>query len=945
VTGGLDVALLGPLEVRLAGVPVAIPRGKPRALLALLVLHRDKVVSLDRIVDGLWGETPPPSARHLVHVYVSQLRHALGPDGKAVVVTQSPGYLFAGGAGSRDIDRFQSRLDSGTAALEDRRFNEAAEMLAQGLALWRGPALADVADAPFANVEVERLEELQLIALERRIDADLGLGQDSELGAELQQLVQRYPTRERLRAQQMLALYRSGRQADALEAFREARRVLVDELGIEPDDELRRLERAILRQDATLKLEEPSFDEGGGPGVRPLVDTPLIGRERELAEIAAMLQHHRVVTVTGPGGCGKTRLASEVAGASTAPDGVFWVSLQTVRESALVLPTIAAALGAENGLAERVADRAMLIILDNFEHVADAAPDVAQLSSSHPGLRLLMTSRERLRLRAEREYALAPLSEGPAVELFRERAEAADARFSAEAEVMLKICRRLDSLPLAIELAAARVKALPAPTLLARLDDRLSVLTSRTRDVPERHRSLTATIQWSDELLDAGERRLFRTLAVFAGGWTLEAAEEVCSAELETLESLVDKSLVRREGDRFSMLETIREYAGSQLTAAGDLDQTADHHLAHFLAYAEAAFPATSPTGPIRGAALEEYIAMIDAERDNLHGALMWALSRPQENERALRLAVALNPFWIRRSEYLHQALGWFGDLLRRRSELPPQFRAQALESAGRAAVYAGRGSSFRALLEEARDLFGAAGDERGVANVLADLGFVALHEGDFARAEEAFEGALEWFAKNPGEPAIYRMIQNLGELALDRGNLDRALDLFVQSAEDAHIAGDRVWHASAIHGQADVYLERSRFERADELYGQALAAYRSLRYPRGIASSLGGLAVTTAHLGDPATAGLLWGGVCAFEDRSHLRVIAGSARERYEGRLPRGDVRFETAANRGRALALEDVAARAAEGRRLHDISASRRRPRARSEHTPGARADLEQV
>jgi predicted ATPase len=368
---------------------------------------------------------------------------------------------------------------------------------------------------------------------------------------ELEALVSEQPLRERPRAQLMLALYRAGRQAEALQTYQDARRTLVDELGVEPSAALQELQASILRQERTLA---PVAKPEPTPRL-PAQPTPFLGRTHELAEIVKLLQcaDLRLLTLTGAGGSGKTRLALRAAAevAPDYPDGVFWVPLASLRDRALIPASIAQALAIrdERGLAAGIGERRLLLVLDNCEHLLAGAPMLGELLSACPNLKLLATSREPLHLSGEREYLVPTLAEDEAVELFRRRAYAAGPE-----QAVVAICRHLDCLPLAIELAAARTKILSPETLLERLDKRLPLLRGGPRDAPERQRTLEATIAWSHDLLSPGEKTLFARLAVFAGGCTLEPAEQVCDADLDGLQSLVEKNLVGRDGARFAML-------------------------------------------------------------------------------------------------------------------------------------------------------------------------------------------------------------------------------------------------------------------------------------------------------------------------------------------------------------------------------------------------------
>jgi predicted ATPase len=365
----------------------------------------------------------------------------------------------------------------------------------------------------------------------------------------------------------------------------------------------------------------------------PVPPTPLIGRERELVEAAALLRAHRLLTLTGPGGSGKTRLALELGAraAESFSGGVVWVPLQTLRDSELVVPTIARTVGARDGLVEHLGDRRMLLLLDNLEQLLGVAGKLGELLERLPNLKLLVTSREPLHLGAEQEYPVGPLREPEAVELFVDRATAVRPDFADE-EVAAEICRRVDCLPLALELAAARAKALSAAELLRRLDRRLPILTGGPRDAPERQRTLRATIAWSHDLLEPDEQGLFARLAVFPGGCTLEAAEGVCDADLDTLAALVDKSLVRREGERYWMLETIREYALECLEASGESEQLRRRHAEYYVDLAR------SVESLIRSPQAAALLDRLERDYANLREALAWFSGAG--SDRALRLAV-----------------------------------------------------------------------------------------------------------------------------------------------------------------------------------------------------------------------------------------------------------------------------------------------------------------
>src|SRR5581483_3430927 len=639
-----------------------------------------------------------------------------------------------------DALRLERLADEGRAALSAGDARRGAETLRAALELWRGTPLPDLEGAA-AIAEVARLDELRLAATEDLVDAELELGRHRRLVGELERLAAEHPLRERLRAQLMLALYRSGRQADALAVYQRARRTLLDELGLEPGESLRQLERKILAQDRSLDL---AVSAAASPRRIPAPPTPLLGRERELAALVELAHRDdiRLVTLTGFGGIGKTRLGLELVHrlAPEFRDGAAVALLAPLDDATLVARAILEALelpetgtDAESALVAALADLQLLLLVDNFEQVLEAAPLVARLLEAAPGLTVVATSRAPLRVRAEHEFVVPPLAEDEAAELFVARAHAADPAFALTEEnagAVAELCERLDGLPLAIELAAARTKLLSPAALLARLGNRLELLTGGSRDAPRHQQTLRTTLDWSYDLLDAEAQRLFRQLAVFAGGWTLDSAEAVCAIDapvLDALATLVDESLVgRRELDgtpRFAMLGLVRDYALERLAASKEEDETRRRFVAHFVALAEAAEPGLA--GPEQAA----WLARIEPEHDNLRAALAHALDAG-ETDAALRLVVGIRRFWQIHG-YLAAGRESLEAALAASEGTPSELRAKALNMLGILAGEQGDFDAARLSFTSAADEARADGATRALSSALVNLGNLSFFSGD----------------------------------------------------------------------------------------------------------------------------------------------------------------------------------------------------------------------
>jgi predicted ATPase/DNA-binding SARP family transcriptional activator len=867
----MEVRLLGPVQLLVDGRSVAVPAAKQRALLALLALHAGEVVAADRVVDELWGERPPPTAHKLVQTYVWQLRKLLGE----ALRTRAPGYELAITPEQLDRGRFEDLLARGQEELTAGDAERAAETLTDALALWRGVALCDVELHGFARQEAESLELQRVAAQEARIDAELALGRDAELIAELEGLVAAHPYRETPRAQLMLALYRCGRQAEALDAYTQTRRRLHQDLGLEPTPRLQELQQAILRHDASL-APTPSQ-----PAALPVPATRLIGRARELSNLQRLLRRRdvRLVTVTGAGGSGKTRLALEAAAqlASEFEHGAFFVDLAPLADPSLLVAALAQGIGvrerADQPLTETLtrflADKQALILLDNFEHLLAAAADVATVLATAPRLKLLVTTRARLRLSGEWELPLAPLDEADAVELFTARAQQASIDFQPDDTIAL-ICRRIDCLPLAIELAAPQLRVISTDQLLDRLEHRLAALGHGPTDLPSRQQTLRTTLDWSYNLLPDADQNLLARLSVFAGGFTARAAAAVAEASFEGLATLLEYNLLRRQGERFSMLETIREYALERLDDLDDGDELHTQHAEYFLELAEEATP------ELKGPRQAWWFDRLEADHDNLRAALAWSIGR--NVTQALRLTIALWSFWRSRS-YLSEARRWLDAALAQHAKHEPQLRARALEAASD--LTGSQGDFERALLlaDESGTLYRQIRDERRLARALVLQGWWALCMHDHARANLLFEQSR---ALSSEEGQTW---DRVGALALYEERYADAKLFFEKSLAAFETEANARGAAQAVFGLGLVALAEGRMEEAAANFRQSLEALRDLGDGGwGISYRLEGLAAVAVGA-DPAVAARLLAKAEAlrqdihhpldrFEEDTHQRTL-----------------------------------------------------------------------
>ncbi|MFF4238856.1 BTAD domain-containing putative transcriptional regulator [Actinomadura geliboluensis] len=930
--------VLGPLEVWTAGgAPVAVRGAKVRALLAVLIGHEGRPVPVDRLIDDLWGDAPPRNPSGALQVKVSQLRRALDeaePGARELVSFEDAlGYRLRADAESVDATRFTALLARAREAADPR---SRAGLLTEALELWRGPAFADFADTEFARPVAALLEEQRLTALEERAEAHLETGEQGALAGELGDLVERHPLRERLRSAYMRALYATGRQSDALKTYADLRTRLREELGLDPGPEIAELHRQILAQDPALAT---------APTTPPQTNLPaqiseLIGRDEAVVQVQAVLRSARLVTLTGPGGVGKTRLALETAARAAAdhPDGVWLVELAGLDRTAeasgghRLVETVTAALdirddtapglpcsGAPADPAARLADalrtRRALLVLDNCEHVID---DVAALGErllrAAPELRILATSQEPLGLAGESVWPVPPLQaphapadHGPAslrrfsaVRLFEARAAAAVPGFAidtANARAVAAICRRLDGVPLALELAATRLRALDVHDLAERLDDRFRLLSSGHRGTPARQRTLRAMIDWSWELLSGPERLVLRRLAVHHEGCTLEAAEEVCADGgdippedvLDLLARLVDRSMVVRAGGpgqaRYRLLESVAAYALDRLEEAGETERIRLRHLTFHVALAERAEP------QLHGPDQRRWLRRLDAEHANLRGALEEAVRR-RDAGHALRLVNALAWYWFLRGR-IGEGRRAFAMALAIQAEAPTATRARAEAWQAGLELLGGRTADVRTpseaiadpgeraraewflsdvllgagdlnlsrdLVERALPVFRRLGDRWGTAAALATEANHALVRGDLGALERSGEESLAIFEELGERWGRVRAVELLGRLAEIRGDHRRSADL---CRDGLRLAGELgLWLQVSLlqSGLGRIALLAGDHAESDRRHerGRTLAAEHG--YRPGEAFALTGLALTARRAGrlDDAEAHML---------------------------------------------------------------------------------------
>ncbi|MFI7689880.1 AfsR/SARP family transcriptional regulator [Nonomuraea sp. NPDC049655] len=972
--GQLRVGVLGPLSLVTAGGPARVGGARLRALLARLALDAGRAVRPETLAEALWDDAPPEAPMHALQSLVSRLRRVLGHPG---LLTSGPaGYRLAVEPDAVDAVRFERLVSQGRAAARDRPA-EAAAVLREALGLWRGPALADVRAAPFAAVEADRLERARLAALEDRIEADLTLGAGLTLGAdlrldgdltldgdplraglrlggglglvaELESLAAAHPLRERLHAQLIRALARDGRGAEALAAYQRIRVRLADDFGGDPGPHLQQAHLAVLRGDLPGPRQAagpPGTSGPGGPSVPsgspgppvpsgalglsgPLpssrshgnLDVPLtsfVGRDEDVRRVTGLLGRARLVTLVGPGGAGKTRLAGAVGRRLTPSGGVWFVPLAAVGPDdvpRVLLDLLrtrkegAPARAEPDDLVELLADDDLVLVLDNCEHVIEAAATLCgTLLSRCPRLRVLATSREPLRIDGETLHPVPPLDlpepgstpeaarSVAAVRLFRDRAAAVRPGFVLEGGALaaaVEICRRLDGLPLAIELAAARLRVLPVEAVAARLDDRFRLLTAGSRTALPRHRTLAAAVAWSWDLLDPGERSLLERLSVVRGSFTEAAAAAIGGSETaaviggagdvpELLAALVDKSLLHLVDSadpaepRYRLLETIREYGLQRLAQRAEVAATRDRHARFFLRLAEAADLHLRTADQLRP------LARLSAERDDLSAAIRWTVESGDAG-RAVRFGVALSWYWFLR-DFPPESLDLLGRVLQADGPADPRSRALVTAAHAIATVEAAGPEETDAAFDRIRTALAQLVPGTHPIAEMARLAVGIAAKGDHAAPAEGTD---------PWSRSLALLVS--GVLAMNNGHLAEAEDTLGRALAGFEQLGERWGQGMTLSALGSALVRSGAAAAAPALAERATRCFRELGMPEHTMENEVAAALHRAESGD------VDGGRRDLTGLLDRAGRSGSAESSTQARL--GLARLELAAGRAAA-------------------------------------------
>jgi predicted ATPase/DNA-binding SARP family transcriptional activator len=949
----IEFRILGLLEARVDAQVVTPRPAKPRALLAALVAHANEALSTERIIGMLWDDDETGGTKGVVQQYVNQLRTALEPGhlpkSPYEILTgtgTSTGYKLNVAPGQLDLQHFDRLVAEGRAALADGRPGAAASVLKVALDLWTGEALENVT-APFVQSARARLEEKRLMAIHDRIEADLALGRHADVIEELAAQLDAYPHREPVAAQLMLALYRSGRQHEALAVHEQLANRLREELGADPSREVQRLFEKILNQAEELDLpSRPDIGTGSpvGTGRLPAQVSSFVGRERQIAEVKQRLlgTGARLLAITGPGGAGKTRLAIQVASElqSAFRDGVVYVPLANVTDDELVASSLARAVGVRQkgdgsfweDVVEHLSQREVLLVFDNFEQVLPAATLLAQILEACARVSIMVTSRTAVDVYGAQEYAVSPLlfpnpkyqpdaltaDKYEAIQLFVDRARAVRPDFElrdANVSAVVGICAYLEGLPLSIELAAAMVRTLPPETLLDRLRLDLSQLDRGPPGLADRHQTLQATIAWSYNLLSNADRHLLRQLAVFSGSWSLDAAEAICestSGVLIGIDSLVRASLVRPEDGlhgqaRFGMLELIRQFAGEHLSQAREDVELTERHAQYYVRLAEAAAP------QLRGPLQAQYLAQLEVEHDNLRKVLIGS-HVSVDSQLRLRLGAALwMSFWETRWD-LNAGRTDLEALLATTPDIDTPERASVLNGAGALSWRLNEFEPARDWLEKSLEMNRRLGQRRQVAIVLNSLGNLAWAQGAYALAESRYLESLALRHELDDRPGSAMCFNNLGTVASDRCDYALARIRHRESLAIRRELDDQTGIAQSLHNLGEVELRCRNFAQARDLLRESLSRFDKLGNKMYVADDLGAFARLAESLGEPELAACWFGATEALRREIHVRP-ALTDRQTYESSVAAiqaaiGDTRLKSAWGAGASAPVDQIVA-----------------------------------
>ena len=879
----MEFRILGPLEVWDGRQALSLGGAKLRALLAILLINANQVVAQSRLIELLWGGHPPTTAPNSLQVHIAHLRRLLEPRRKAnepwqVLVWGSNGYELRVQPEQLDAIQFERMADDAVRAKTEQQWDLAADQFRAALGLWRGPVLAEFASEPFAFGEIARLQELRLTALEDRIDVDLSVGRHAEILPEIKALVFEYPLRERLCGQLMLALYRQGLQAEASSVYHNTRSRLMDELGMRPGPVLDQVFRDILKHAGNL---DTAWSQSQGNLPHPL--TTFIGRRDDLDHLIRRIVNIRLLTLTGSGGIGKTRLAIELARqiSRSFPDGLWLIDLAPISDPTRIAQAVARELKVQEQAGRSIAEmieayfrnRQALLVLDNCERViAGSAEFALAMLSKCSRLKLLATSRERLGIAGEQVWQLGSLTvpdplatstvlpKFEAVQLFLDRACLVRPTFElsdSNASAVVQICRRLDGIPLAIELAAARMSELTASEIADRLDDRLSLLATAERGRPVRHETLRAALDWSYHLLDRSEQALFARLGVFTGAFDLKAVQAVCVSSkddwdpAQLIARLVEKSLVVGDAaDRNSirMLETIREFARSSARMKRESRWLGRRHAEHFLSLVQ------SHGVKLRSSAATQHLAVLDRNADNVRSALEWASAN--DHQFLSRLVLGLHAYWTSRFS-LREALMWVTLAL---ADCEPSLRRQLLLNAGWLELACAQVDLGLEHSEQALAAAVVSQDERAEVRALINLGEAYGSLADMEKAMDCLHRAVAVAESIQEQQASLGNVRDTALVAGSRcmigafhvitGEIELAASDLIRGTELARQAGDIFLEAMGLCWQSQVALAKANLSGAEDLARRGLEFGIALDHRFVMLRAVGQLAAIAAAKG-----------------------------------------------------------------------------------------------